>query len=78
MTIGERLPGMLAPHGTHEPQPKRALGAPPSAADIGVKKVDDPHKEKTVPPPLAAGLRKGSTKLLDSPAVNPGEAMKYT
>jgi hypothetical protein len=43
-----------------------------------VKKVDDPNKEKVVPPPLASGLRKGSTKLLDSPTVQPGDAMRYS
>ena len=76
--MGERLPGMLAPHGTRAPQPTRSLGAPPTPTDIGVKKVDDPNKEKVVPPPLASGLRKGSTKLLDSPTVQPGDAMRYS
>ena len=76
--MGERLPGMLAPHGTRAPQPTRSLGAPPTAADIGVKKVDDPNKEKAAPPPLASGVSKGSMKLLDSPAVQPGDALRYS
>jgi hypothetical protein len=78
MPIGERLPGMLAPHGTIESQPARALGAAPSAADIGVKKVEDPNREKVVHPPLQAGVKKGSMKLLDPPKVLPGDAMSYS